>query len=193
MSEADFLLEEVVNSLMNVIRVGKIFAVNQEKMLVRVKSGGLETGWLKVFSERAGKTKKRSPLDNGETVVVFSPMGDTAQGFVLRGLNTAENPPPESEPEVETHEFSDGLKVSYDRVNDEIIFDCKTHRVNCDDFVVNCKKASITNPKGELVDLVAQALQHISDSKTDTLKGPNPLLPGSIEVPKVIQKLNSFS
>ena len=193
MSESDFLLEEVVDRLMNLVRKGQVFAVNQEKMLVRVKSGGLETGWLQVFSERAGKTKKLSPLDIGETVVIFSPMGDTSQGIVLRGLYTKDNPPPESDPEVEVHEFSGGLKVRYDREKDEVIFDCRSHKVNCDNFVINCKKASITNGNGELVTLVAQALQSIAESKTDTLKGPNPLLPGSVDVPGIVGNLQSFS
>jgi len=192
-SEQDFLIEELVNRLMNVIRTGQVFAVDHEKMLVRVKSGGLETGWLKVVSERAGKIRKRSPLDIGETVVVFSPMGDTSQGIVLRGLNTEKISPPEAGPEVETHEFSNGLKVSYDREKEEIIFNCRSYRISCDDFSVTCKKASISNESGEVIGTVADALQDISDSKTDTLKGPNPLIPGSVQVPLKVEKLKSFS
>jgi len=192
-SEQAFILEELVDRLMNVVRTGQVFAVDHEKMLVRVKSGGLETGWLKVVSERAGETKKRSPLDVGETVVIFSPMGDTSQGIVLRGLNTASNPPPVSDPEVETHEFSNGLKVSYDRKKEEIIFNCRSYRISCDDFSVSCKTASISNESGEVIGTVADALQDISDSKTDTLKGPNPLIPGSVQVPLKVEKLKSFS
>lgn len=193
MSEQDFLLEEVIDRLMNVVRIGKIFAVDQEKMLVRVRSGGLETGWLKVFSERAGKTKKRSPLDTGETVVVFSPMGDTAQGVVLRGLNTAENPPLDTDPEKESHVFSDGLKVVYDRKKEEILFKCRSCKISCEDFSLSCQTASIANGSGEVISTVADALQEIADSKTDTLKGPNPLIPGSVKVPLNVEKLKSFS
>lgn len=192
MSEQDFLLEEITDRLMNVIRVGQIFAVDQEKMLVRVRSGGLETGWLRVFSERAGKIKKRSPLDTGETVVILSPMGDTAQGIVLRGLNTKENPPANTDPDKESHIFSDGLKVTYDRNKEEIFFECRSCKISCDDFSVNCKTASVTNEKAELITTLADALQEFADSKTDTMKGPNPLIPGSVQVPLKVEKLKSF-
>ncbi len=192
MSEQDFLLEEITDRLMNVIRVGQIFAADQEKMLVRVRSGGLETGWLRVLSERAGNIKKRSPLDTGETVVIFSPMGDTAQGIVLRGLSTANNPPPDTDPDKESHVFSDGLKVTYDRNKEEILFECRSCKISCDDFSVSCKTASISNENGEVISTVADALQEFSDSKTDTMKGPNPLIPGSVQVPLKVEKLKSF-
>jgi len=192
-SEQGFLLEEVIDRLMNVVRTGKVFAVDQEKMLVRVRSGGLETGWLRVLSERTGNIKKKSPLDTGETVVIFSPMGDTAQGIVLRGLNTADNPAPDTDPAKESHVFSDGLKVIYDREKEEILFKCRSCKISCEDFSVNCQTASISNGKGEAISTVADALQEIADSKTDTLKGPNPLLPGSVQVPLKVEKLRSFS
>ena len=58
---------------------------------------------------------------------------------------------------------------------------------------MNCQTASISNGKGEAISTVADALQEIADSKTDTLKGPNPLLPGSVQVPLKVEKLRSFS
>ncbi|MBR1734690.1 MAG: phage baseplate assembly protein V [Alphaproteobacteria bacterium] len=78
-----FAFSEVVRKLANLIRIGKIAAVNGAQ--VKVQIGRVTTGWLPIVST-AGETTSWTPISKGEQVVVFSPFGEFAQAFVLRSI-----------------------------------------------------------------------------------------------------------
>ncbi len=174
----------------NMIRFGYIEAVEDidyENHKVRVRlSENFKTGWLIFTPERAGKTSSWNPPDVGENVLIISPYGELLQGIVIKSVYSSPFPAPGSSPDQPVEKIGDKISVIYDRESGTIT-------LNCENFQVNCKKASISNQSGEVIALAAQALQSISDSKTDTMKGPNPLLPGSVEVPKVVTNLKTFS
>ncbi|MBR1734618.1 MAG: phage baseplate assembly protein V [Alphaproteobacteria bacterium] len=79
-----FAFSEVVRKLASLIRLGKIAEVKDN--LVRVEIGPVKTNWLPIVSQ-AGATSVWTPISVGEQVAVFSPYGESAQGFVLRSIN----------------------------------------------------------------------------------------------------------
>ena len=78
-----FAFSEVVRKLANLIRIGKVSEINGDE--VKVHIGRVTTGWLPIIS-MAGKTSCWIPISEGEQVIVFSPYGESAQGFVLRSM-----------------------------------------------------------------------------------------------------------
>lgn len=79
-----FAFSEVVRKLANLIRIGKVSEINGDE--VKVQIGRVTTGWLPIIS-MAGKTSCWIPISEGEQVIVFSPYGESAQGFVLRSMH----------------------------------------------------------------------------------------------------------
>lgn len=79
-----FVLSELVRKTANIIRIGKVAEIDQNK--VRVQIGEVKTGWIPIIST-AGKTSMWTPISVGELVPVFAPYGEYAQAFALRSLN----------------------------------------------------------------------------------------------------------
>lgn len=78
-------LIDVIRRLENLIRVGHVFAVDTEKRLCRVKSGDLETNWIKWICHRAGDDVDWWPPTVGEQVLLFSLSGELTTAFALLG------------------------------------------------------------------------------------------------------------
>lgn len=98
----------------NLVRVGTVHEVDLSAPLCRVASGELITGWLPMPSQRAGRTRKWCPLTVGEQVIVLSPSGDPAAGFVLpMGIFSDAITPPSDSADVELTEYPDGAVISY--------------------------------------------------------------------------------
>lgn len=98
----------------NLVRVGTVLEVDLNTPRCRVKSGNLETDWLRMPSQRAGSTLKWSPLTLGEQVIILSPSGDPAAGFVLpMGMFSDAINPPSNSADVEMTKYPDGAVVSY--------------------------------------------------------------------------------
>ena len=91
-------------------------------------------------------------------------------------------PEPSANPSLQV---GDDIKVSYDKASGKV-------RIDCTAFEVNCSTASIKNKKGEVIGDATEAIEKIILSKTNTLQGPNPLIPAVTEVPDIITKLKSF-
>lgn len=116
------LLTEITRRLDNMIRLGTIAQVDhgdpaQQKMpLCRVTTGAITTGWLPWFNLRAGTTRTWNPPTLNEQCMVFSPSGDPAQGLVLLGLNSTENPAPSNSPAKDLTTYPDGALIEYDHL-----------------------------------------------------------------------------
>lgn len=93
-----FAFSEVVRKLANLIRIGKVSEINGDR--VKVQIGRVTTGWLPIIST-AGKTSCWIPISEGEQVVVFSPYGESAQGFVLRAIHYDEYKIPENTKDID--------------------------------------------------------------------------------------------
>lgn len=106
-------LSELIRTIPNLIRIGKIAEVKADKVRVRL-SPSLLTTWLQWIALRAGDVVHWSPPSIGEQVIVFSPNGDLTQGKVLAGLFSAESPAPQSNLKVRAIHYPDGAVVLYD-------------------------------------------------------------------------------
>lgn len=105
---------EFTRQIQNLIRRGEVSAVDLDAVKCRVKSGELETNYLDWISLRAGTTRTWNPPTVGEQVLLFSPGGDPAQGVVLCGLNSNQNPAPSHSASENATHYPDGAVVKYD-------------------------------------------------------------------------------
>ncbi|MCO4855548.1 phage baseplate assembly protein V [Herbaspirillum sp. WGmk3] len=106
-------LSELVRTIPNLIRTGKIAEINADKVRVRL-SPTLLTTWLQWIALRAGDVIEWCPPSVGEQVIVFSPNGDLTQGKVLAGLFSAESPAPQTSLNIRAIHYPDGAVVLYD-------------------------------------------------------------------------------
>ncbi len=106
-------LSELVRTIPNLIRTGKIAEINADKVRVRL-SPSLLTTWLQWIALRAGDVIDWCPPSIGEQVIVFSPNGDLTQGKVLAGLFSAESPAPQTSLKIRSIHYPDGAVVLYD-------------------------------------------------------------------------------
>lgn len=110
---------ELQRLLWQMIRPGTITVVDHKAVRARVQTGDLETALLPWFTLRAGGDRTWWPPEVGEQVIVFSPGGDTAQGFILCGINQDSAPAPSDDPDVRRTETKDGTVEQYDRKTGE--------------------------------------------------------------------------
>ncbi|MBP1314390.1 phage baseplate assembly protein V [Herbaspirillum sp. 1130] len=106
-------LSELVRTIPNLIRTGKIAEINADKVRVRL-SPSLLTTWLQWIALRAGDVIDWCPPSVGEQVIVFSPNGDLTQGKVLAGLFSADSPAPQTSLNIRSIHYPDGAVVLYD-------------------------------------------------------------------------------
>lgn len=111
---AAMLIEELARLLSNLIRVGNIEEIDHDGRVVRVKTGGLTTNWLKWHTARAGDSRTWDPPSIGEQVILFAPGGDLTGAFVFASLDSDQNPPPSTSPNEVVREMPDGARVAYD-------------------------------------------------------------------------------
>jgi phage baseplate assembly protein V len=104
---------DLTRRLENLIRAGRIAAVDHATARCRVQTGGLTTAWLPWFTRRAGSTNEWDPVSVGEQCLVLSPSGDPAVGFVLVGLYSDANPATSADPAVHRIEWANGDFVEH--------------------------------------------------------------------------------
>ena len=109
----DYDATEVQRTMANLIRIGKISALDEASARVRVDAAGLTTDWLPWAVARAGSTRTWSAPRMGEQVIVLSPYGDPAQGVVLPSLYQDDYPAPAGSKDQETTIYPDGATVDH--------------------------------------------------------------------------------
>jgi len=105
------------NVLKNLIRIGRVSAVNPEKATARVvfEAQGVVSYELPVLQWQTLKNKDYCLPDVGEYVVcIFLPTGN-AEGFILGAIYSEENEPPANSSDKRVITFSDGTTIEYDR------------------------------------------------------------------------------
>ncbi|HEE9953201.1 TPA: phage baseplate assembly protein V [Citrobacter freundii] len=105
---------ELIRLLENIIRTGVIFAVDEEKWCVRVRSGNLETGWLRWNTPRAGAFKIWIPPSVGEQVSIACIGGNPETAIILGSLYSNDHPAPGSSLKEIVITAPDGAVVRYD-------------------------------------------------------------------------------
>lgn len=108
-----FGLADLERRLANVVRYGTITEVDAANARAKVTFGGeTASAWLQFSTSRAGGARVWSPPVPGEQVVVFSPMGDTAQGVIMGSLPNNAFPPPSGDGGTYQIDLPGGVSIS---------------------------------------------------------------------------------
>lgn len=107
-------IAELNRKIENMIRIGTVFSIDYVARRVRVKSGKLETQWLKWATPRAGDTREWDPPTIGEQVMVLSPSGVIENGVVMPSVFSSAHDAPSSSATLHVTEYPDGARVAYD-------------------------------------------------------------------------------
>lgn len=132
------VLGEMDHRLANIIRFGTIDQLDAVNRLVTVDIGDLVTDWMPWAALRAGADGEYWAPEPGEQVIVFSPSGDIALGFVWGSLDTDATPLPGNTATVSRRKYADGSSVEYDRSSHTL-----TVNVGSGQVVVNCTEATV--------------------------------------------------
>lgn len=159
----EFWQAEFMRQLGNVIQPGRVVELDAENARVKVEIGENKTGWIPWITHAAGKDRQWSAPEAGEQVLVLSPTGDTAQGYVLRGIYSTANPAPANSADVTRTQWDGGAFVQYDRAT-------KTHTLNVPSggsIRLVCGSSTIEVKNGE-VSITADLLKIVAANTTST-------------------------
>lgn len=104
---------ELSQRLENLIRFGTVIAVDHAARRCRVKSGNIETQWIKFNAGRAGNTRTWNPPTIGEQVTILSPSGELANGIAVPSIYSDAHDAPSNSPDLHIVEYPDGAVISY--------------------------------------------------------------------------------
>ena len=104
---------DTLRRLDNLVRLGRIAAVDHDAARCRVQTGGNLTGWLPWLAQRAGTTRTWCPPTVGEQVIILSPSGEPAGGIVLTGLYSELVEAPSTASAEHITEYPDGARIAY--------------------------------------------------------------------------------
>lgn len=111
----DFKNSQINRRIDNLIRLGTIDQVDYSSARVRVRAGGLLTGWLSWLTGRAGGDVEWSPPELGEKVVFVCFSGYPEMGVVVGSLYHAARPANGDRADLRRVTFADGTVCEYDR------------------------------------------------------------------------------
>ncbi|WP_028696128.1 phage baseplate assembly protein V [Pseudomonas cremoricolorata] len=100
--------------LENLIRLGTIAEVQHRPPRVTVSTGDLITTWLPWIAGRAGADQEWDPPTAGEQVLLLSPSGQLANGFVITGLFSDALPANGERAGLHRRSYADGAVIEYD-------------------------------------------------------------------------------
>lgn len=110
----NFTVAELSRRLSNLIRAGTIASVDAANGRARVTIGPLLTAPLPWLTQRAGDDRTWWAPSVGEQVLVLSPDGELAAGFILPAVYTQAAPAPSTNPAIHRVTYRDGGVVEYD-------------------------------------------------------------------------------
>lgn len=107
-------MAELQRRLANILMDGQVSAVNPAAGLCRFRSGGLETGWIRWMTVRAGADREWWCPTIGEQVKLLSPDGEPNQGWVLPAAFSDAFPAPDNDPARHVVAYADGMRVIHE-------------------------------------------------------------------------------
>jgi phage baseplate assembly protein V len=188
-------VSELSRRLSNMLRYGRISAVDLAKGLVRVESGDIRTDWLPFFARAAGKSRSWEPPVIGEQCMVLSPGGDLTLGCALRGLYSDTYDQPSDLDDLLVTETGDGFSISYDSASNILSLtrqDGLKIQVKATSISFETDKAEIKNSTCSLIPTLAEMAEIIATSKTPTMMGDRESIGNSTQLPPLKEKLESF-
>lgn len=92
--ENSYKISDLYRRLNNIIRVGKVVAVDYNQAKAQVQIGKIKTAYLPWLIP---STDTWIPIKQGEQVLVLSPNGNTSMGVILPALYQSANPAPSTD------------------------------------------------------------------------------------------------
>jgi phage baseplate assembly protein V len=112
---AALAVPDMERRLANMIRYGKITEIDYATKKVRIKSGEIETDWIRWSAGRSNSRKRQwDPPTIGEQVTMLAPTGDLRQAHIIPGMYQADYDAPSADPNKDHATYSDGAVIEYD-------------------------------------------------------------------------------
>jgi phage baseplate assembly protein V len=109
---------DIERRMSNMVRPGTVLEADYANARVKVQCGGNQTAWIPWVTSRAGEDRSWHAPEVGEQVIVLSPSGDLAQGYVMPGgVYKNDYPANANSKEISRTTYKDGAVVEYDRQN----------------------------------------------------------------------------
>ena len=142
-------IAELNNKVNNLIQIGTISEVKEDKALARVDLMGRVSDFLPVLSQSNEFKKHFIPARVGEQVVVLSPFGEASGGVILRGVFNKSLKEPQASKSKEVLEYEDGTKISYDTQAKELKVEAsdKITIIAGGDVNITCSNATLKADK----------------------------------------------
>lgn len=137
---------DTLRRLDNLVRLGRIAAIDPDVARCRVQTGGNLTGWLPWLTQRAGTTRTWCPPTVGEQVIILSPSGEPAGGIVLTGLYSELVEAPSTASAEHITDYPDGARIAYNHATHALtVTGIDTATVQAATHVtVDCPQSTIT-------------------------------------------------
>ena len=132
-------LGELNRQVSNLVRFGKVVELDEANARVKVSTAGLTTTWLPWAASRAGKTRKWSPPQVGEQVILASPYGDMTQAVIIGSVYQDDSPAPAASKDQETVIYPDGSQVDYNSATNTLTVTVAGNG----NVIINCKQATV--------------------------------------------------
>lgn len=106
---------DIERRLCNIVRPGTVSDVDYSNARIKVKVGDNTTGWLPWVTGRAGGNVTWQAPEKNEQVLVLSPAGEMAVGFVIPSVYQNNYPANGNSADIERTTYSDGAVIEYHR------------------------------------------------------------------------------
>lgn len=142
----EYSVGELQRQMANVIRIGKIVALDETNARVKVDVAGLVTDWLPWAVNRAGGNRTWSAPEIGEQVVVLAPYGDPGQGVVIPSIYQDNSPAPADSKDVDRTVYGDGTVTEYNRATHQLLWNLGPTKItaNRTQLKLECNGSTIT-------------------------------------------------
>ncbi len=131
---------ELPSEVSNMIRTGVVLAVQTSPPRLRVRTGEIETDWIRWGERRAGAgIRTWEPPSIGEQVVLLCPEGDLAQAVAVCAIYSDTHAAPASDADVQLTQYADGSIVEFNSQTSTL-----SVTVGSGNVVINCDTATVT-------------------------------------------------
>ncbi|MDW5510237.1 MULTISPECIES: phage baseplate assembly protein V [Serratia] len=160
---------DIMRLLRNLIRIGTVDAVDRERGLCRVNTGGNLTDWLHWITCRAGRARVWWAPSEGEQVLVLSLGGELDTAFVLSGIFSDHFPAPSASADALHITFPDGAVMEYEPASGALsVIGIKTANVQASESITASSKVVMV--KADKITLDAPEVVCTSKLTTGTLE-----------------------
>ncbi len=137
---------DTLRLLRNLIRIGTINAVDLERGLCRVETGGNLTDWLHWLTCRAGRSRSWWAPSEGEQVLILALGGELNTAFVLPGIFSDDFPAPSASVDALHVAFPDGAVLEYEPATGALtVTGIKTATVEASESITTNTKVVMVN------------------------------------------------